>query len=257
MMLAPRARSSRLAAAMSAWILVLLAASDAALGAEADPAPWSGSVTVVSDYRFRGVSQSWREPALQGNVQYQHRSGWYGGVWASQVSDNVFPGSHFEVDYYAGYERAIANGIGYDVGLIRYTHPGARAEQEPGSPAERFDGNVAYVDLSWRGFGVRYWYGLHGGARGSRYIEAYADFELGSGWTFGLHAGKQTVRDDPALDYNDWRVSIAREIEKWTFGLAWSDTDADRELYSAADSSGTRVKQLAGPAWVVWISRSF
>jgi uncharacterized protein (TIGR02001 family) len=247
----------RLALAANAGMLALLAVSGAALSGEADPEPWNGSVTLVSDYRFRGVSQSWREPALQGHLQYDHRSGWYGGVWASTVSDNVYPGAHFEVDYYAGHERSFANGIGYDLGLIYYTHPGARAEEQVGSPEERFDGTVAYLDLRWRDFGIKYWYGLNGGARGSRYIEGYADFKLGAGWTLGLHAGKQTVRDDPALDYNDWRVSITKEIEKWTLGLAWSNTDADRELYSVADSTGSRVKQLAGPAWVAWIRRSF
>lgn len=240
--------------AASAGMLALIAASGAALGGEADAKPWSGSVTLVSDYRLRGVSQSWREPALQGHVQYDHPSGWYGGVWGSQVSDNVYPGAHVEIDTYAGYQGRSASGIGYDVGLISYNYPGARSQ--PGEPAETFDGGYAYLNVSWRGFGVKYWHGLWRGARGLRYLEGYANFAAGEGWTLGLHAGHWTVRDSPEFDYNDWRVSIEKRIGKWTLGLAWSETDANQELYSVADESG-RVRQLAGPAWVAWIRRSF
>jgi uncharacterized protein (TIGR02001 family) len=243
--------------AARAGLLALLAASSTALAQEREPAAWSASLTLVSDFRFRGISQSWREPALQGQLQYDHAGGWYGGLWASQVSGNVYPGARFEVDYYAGYAADVAYAFSADAGLVHYSHPGARAEAQAGSPAERFDGSVGYLDLGWREYGIKYWHGLHGGARGSRYLELYANFELGRGYTLALHAGEQTVREDPAFGYRDWRVSLSRQVGDWTLGLAYSDTDAERDLYYVGDASRTRFRQIAGPAWVAWISREF
>lgn len=237
--------------ARCALTLALLAGCGGALGADAVPAPWSARATLVSDYRYRGVSQSWREPALQAELQYEHASGGYAGAWASQVSPNVYPGARVEVDLYAGYGRGLARDLGIDAGLVRYAHPGARDTPEPGSAAERFDGTVAYVDLAWRAFGVEVRQGLGGGARGSSYVALRADFEPAAGWTLGLHAGKQALRDAPEYEYRDWGARLAREVGRWTLGAAYSSTDADRELYSVAG------RQLAGPAWVLWVSRAF
>jgi uncharacterized protein (TIGR02001 family) len=238
-------------------MLALVAACDVATAAETEEKRWSASVTLISDYRLRGVSQSWREPALQGHVQYDHPSGWYGGVWSSQVSDNIYPGAHAEVDYYAGYQDRVENGFGYDLALLHYTYPGARSQTAPGGPPERFDGTTVYLDVTWRKFGVKYWHGVSGDALDWRYADLYANFDVGDGWTFGLHAGRKFVPHDAAFEYSDWRVSLQKAIGKWMLGVAYSNTDADRELYSVADASGTQVKFLAGPAWVAWISRSF
>jgi hypothetical protein len=105
--------------------------------------------------------------------------------------------------------------------------------------------------------GDRHLAARHGRPRGSRYLELYANFELGRGYTLALHAGEQTVREDPAFGYRDWRVSLSRQVGDWTLGLAYSDTDAERDLYYVGDASGTRFRQIAGPAWVAWISREF
>jgi uncharacterized protein (TIGR02001 family) len=84
-----------------------------------------------------------------------------------------------------------------------------------------------------------------------------ADFDLGGNWQFGLHAGTRTFHDEPEADYSDWRASLAKALGQTTVGIFYTNTDADRELYSVHDASGTRVRQTAGPAWVAWISRSF
>ena len=44
-----------------------------------------GSISLVSDYRARGVSQSREKPAVQGWIEYFHESGFYAGWWGSNV----------------------------------------------------------------------------------------------------------------------------------------------------------------------------
>ncbi len=242
-----RDRSSRLAAAVNACILALPAACDVALAAEAEEKRWSASVTLVSDYRSRGISESWLEPALQGLVGYEHPSGWYAELEGSQVSSVLYPGADVELDFVAGYGREFANGMGINTGLVRYIYPGS----------EGHDGALVYFGVSWRILTVRYTHWILGPVRDSKYFEVNANFDLGGDWKLGLHAGTRMFPDEPEADYSDWRASLAKAFGKTTVGIFYTNTDADRELYSVHDASGTRVRQIAGPAWIVWVSRSF
>ena len=48
--------------------------------------PITANVTVVNDYRYRGISQSNSKPAIQGGFDYAHESGFYIGNWNSSIS---------------------------------------------------------------------------------------------------------------------------------------------------------------------------
>lgn len=88
----------------------------------------SGTVALVSDYRFRGVSQSGGDPAVQGGLTVTHESGVYAAVWSSSVSfDKLGAGAVYgsqEVDLSAGWSREIASGLTADLGLGYYAYPG-------------------------------------------------------------------------------------------------------------------------------------
>ncbi|WNO54245.1 TorF family putative porin [Stakelama saccharophila] len=86
------------------------------------PVTVSGGVTVVTDYRFRGLTQTDEDAALQGTVNVNHESGFYVGTWASTLDDEVsLPGyGDTEVDLYGGYSTTLDNGIGIDVGMLYY-----------------------------------------------------------------------------------------------------------------------------------------
>ncbi|WP_423606880.1 TorF family putative porin [Sphingomonas sp. MS122] len=94
------------------------------------PLTVTGGVTLITDYRFRGVTQTNEDPAIQGTINFNHESGFYAGVWASTI-DGGLDGStpaltgygDAEVDLYAGFTKTLSGGLGFDVGLLYYLYP--------------------------------------------------------------------------------------------------------------------------------------
>ena len=82
----------------------------------------TGNVTLVTDYRFRGISLSAGDAAVQGTINVNHTSGLYAGAWASSLEDSAVYGS-MELDVYAGWTGAVADGLTADVGLLYYVYP--------------------------------------------------------------------------------------------------------------------------------------
>src|SRR3546814_1443546 len=84
----------------------------------AGPVTVTGSVGLVSDYRFRGVSQSDRGMAIQGGITATHESGFYVGTWGSNLGGwGRFGGANMERDLVAGYPAALGEGNKGDIGL--------------------------------------------------------------------------------------------------------------------------------------------
>jgi len=104
------------------------------------PITVSGSVALVSDYRFRGVSQSDEEAAIQGGITLSHESGFYAGAWASNLAGwGAFGGSNMELDLIGGYKKSLGGGTTIDVGVTWYMYPGG---------ADLTDFAEGYVKLS-------------------------------------------------------------------------------------------------------------
>jgi len=102
---------------------VLTAGLVGAQAACAQDSGFSATATLTSDYRFRGVSQSGLDPAVQGSVDYADASsGLYAGVWASNVDG--LAGADAEVDLYAGVNRTTAGGLRWGLGGYGYFYPG-------------------------------------------------------------------------------------------------------------------------------------
>ena len=107
---------------LSAVSLLAFATPAFADDAAAAPTPeWkiTGTVGLVSDYRFRGFTQNSENAAVQGGITINHSSGFYAGTWASSIS---FAG-HTEVDLFAGYTKTVAPGLTADVGVLYYLYP--------------------------------------------------------------------------------------------------------------------------------------
>lgn len=116
------------AAALSASANAGVAADLSALPAPAEPLmiDVAFGIAGVSDYRFRGVSNSAKNPAVQGYVELQAFDWIYAGVWSSSVS---FPNRYgltdpsAEVDFYAGI-RHTWGAFSLDAGYLYYWYPG-------------------------------------------------------------------------------------------------------------------------------------
>ncbi|HMS78039.1 MAG TPA: TorF family putative porin, partial [Burkholderiaceae bacterium] len=90
-------------ATVASVVVPSLAAAQAAA-----PSPVTGNLTITTDYRFRGISQSFKLPAVQGGIDWASDSGFYLGNWNSSISGNQYPnGASLEMDFYGGYKFAL------------------------------------------------------------------------------------------------------------------------------------------------------
>jgi uncharacterized protein (TIGR02001 family) len=91
---------------------------------EEKPFSVAGSVAFVTDYRFRGVSQSNNSVAVQGGLTFLHESGLYAGFWSSSLAGwGTFGGPNVELDWFGGYKFDIGP-TALDTGFTVYTYPG-------------------------------------------------------------------------------------------------------------------------------------
>ena len=104
--------------------LLLLAAAAPATAADLGAGfSVNGGATVVSDYRFRGISQSDRRIAIQGTISVSHSSGFYGTVWGSSIDDYVAFSGDTELDLIIGYKKTFGSTT-VDGGVLYYYYPG-------------------------------------------------------------------------------------------------------------------------------------
>ncbi len=206
----------------------LAALATIAGAAHAGDGPFTANVGLVSDYAYRGSSQTDERPALQGGFDYAHDSGLYAGVWGSNVSwlSDSNPNVHnsLELDIYGGYKGTIG-AIGYDVGLLQYYYPGSYPKGF-NSP----DTLEGYIGLSWEFLSFKYSYAftdLFGYDRsdGSQYYDLGAAVDVGGGFTLAAHVGYSDIKGED--DYTDWKLGVTKEFGGFNFGLHYVDTDVD------------------------------
>ena len=99
----------------------------------------SANVTFASDYVWRGMTQS-DGPAIQGGFDFEAESGFYAGIWGSNVNFNDGAGS--ELDYYAGYGFSVGD-VGVDIGYIAFDYP----ENQTGLDFEEIYSGLSFGDL--------------------------------------------------------------------------------------------------------------
>lgn len=224
-------------------------AQTATPAAPASPHTFTANAGVVSDYLFRGISQTHGKPALQAGIDYSHTSGLYAGLWGSNIKwvkdaqDRSVP---VELDLYAGYKNTFAGGDwNYDLGVITYNYPGSK--NTPANLSAKADTTEVYGAIGWKFLTLKYshavsshfigWYGGLAGAdttkktRGSGYLELNANYDLGDGWGLSGHVGRQNVKNyiavgDTNASYTDWKIGVTKDAGFGVFGLAYSDTNA-------------------------------
>ncbi len=192
------------------------------LGAGAASAEISSTITLASDYDFRGLTQTDEDPALQASIDWAADSGWYVGAWASNV--DFGPGDpNYEVDLYTGIAGGDENGLGWDVGIVYYAYP------------EESDFNFPeiYGGLSYGMFSGKLWYSNDfGGTDDSAfYLEGGAAIPLPANFTLDLHAGYSDgdgVESSYGVsNYFDYSVGVSYTLQHFDLSLKYVDTDID------------------------------
>ncbi|MBB5685455.1 TorF family putative porin [Sphingobium boeckii] len=132
---------------LCALIAASISSAAAAQDEPAGPITVSGSVALVSDYRFRGVSQTDEEMAIQGGFTVNHESGFYVGTWGSNLSGwGTFGGANMELDIYGGFKIPVGGGA-LDVGLTWYMYPGGFSNTDFAEPYAKLSGTMGPVSL--------------------------------------------------------------------------------------------------------------
>jgi len=288
-------RKSIIAAAVAAAFVSPVAVTAAQAQAKpASPHTFTGNLSVVSDYRFRGISQSYKLPALQGGFDYSHASGFYVGNWNSSVSGNSFNnGAALEMDFYGGWKTEFSNGIGFDIGGLYYYYPGSTYQTSAATGRKKYDNFELYVGLSYKWLSGKYsyattdYFGLTGqalgnaayaavnssnaatgattgtitsGSKGSQYFELNANYEVAPKWNLIGHVGYLKVKNYSSLDYTDYKLGVTYDAGFATFGAAWVGTDAKKDFYRIFENNGastTNGKQVSGDTLVLSVSKTF
>jgi uncharacterized protein (TIGR02001 family) len=291
-------RKLALAAATAAVLASPLAHSQAAAPAAA-PAPdntFTGNIALVSDYRFRGISQTRNGPAIQGGVDYTNvPTGIYLGNWDSNVSSTLYPnGNGAEMDFYGGWRHSWGD-WGIDVGGLYYYYNQAylTGVGNTSSKENNFEG---YISGSWKWLSAKYSYaftnyfglngvvganttpkdcytansptsggctttlGNNGNSKGTQYYEINASYEVVPKWTLVGHVGHVNVRNYGAFNYTDYKAGVSYAFDSgWSLGGAVVGTNANKQWYSgqSAKNGTNTASDLGKVTGVVSLSKSF
>ena len=242
---------------MATAAAAIMAASPALAQEETKPFTIAGSVTMVNDYRFRGVSQSDEELAVQGGISVTHESGFYAGTWGSNLAGwGTFGGSNTELDLYGGFKTEVVSGVSVDVGLTWYMYPGGASETDFAEPYIKVSTTVGPVSLLG---GFAYapkqqalggWY-LNGASAqtgvydlpGRKAANGYVWGDISSaipdtGITLKAHLGYSEGNQglgpngtsvSPTGEYLDWMIGVDYTFSPLTFGISYVDTDITKK----------------------------
>lgn len=216
--------------------LPMLAVAD---DAPAAPYSFTGNVTLASEYIYRGIEQTAGKPAIQGGFDFSHDSGFYAGLWGSNISwvSDGLPGttSSIELDVYGGYRNTFAGGDwNYDLGVLTYIYPVSNFPSDTTKP----DTTEVYAAIGWKWLTLKYSsvvsshiFGFDsetgGNTRNSGYTDLTGTYDLGGGWGVSAHIGHQKIKDNNDASYTDYRLGATKDVGLGTVGLYYSDTDAN------------------------------
>jgi uncharacterized protein (TIGR02001 family) len=228
----------------SAVLLSTLALSASAFAQTKAPEPdytLSFNAGVVTDYRYRGISQTRLKPAVQGGLDFAHKSGFYLGAWASTIKwieDSGATDGKVELDLYGGYKGELAKGLAYDVGVLRYEYVGNKLSSSTLASYANANTTEVYGALTAGVFTAKYSRSLTNlfgniNSKGSQYLDVSATFDLGDGWTLTPHVGRQLVKNSPTYHYTDYSLTVAKDLGKGlTASLMAVDTNAQVTPYT-------------------------
>jgi len=266
-----------------------VAAPDAAASAPA-PAPFvtaTTNINLVSDYRFRGIDQTWGKPAVQGGADLTLANGIYAGVWASNVSGNSYPGGSLEMDYYAGYNGKINDDFGYTLGGYGYYYPGANFDKSacpsaayptapctlPSQSLNTFELNAG-VSWKWTSyklsvsaadyFGANASTGYSGHTSGTLYHDVTVTWPIADDISLAGHVGHTNVKATYSgvnPDYTDYRVTLSKTFTGgWSVSAAGAGANNNkfyRPPVGGLSFGNGQTRNVNKPAFILQVGRTF
>lgn len=246
----------------------------------------TGNFGLVSDYRFRGVSQTNKKPAVQGGLDIAFKNGIYLGTWASNVSQWASTdGAGVEIDLYGGYKGSLPMGISFDVGFIAYQYPGTAPYYiaVDGDTITDFGtlpkqntrelyfglskGPVSYklsrtMSKGW--FGIAAETGNGESAKGSLYHDLTVSYPLNDKLTLSAHAGYQNIKARVGTvnpSFKDYKVGASYDLgDGYAVGLAVTKVSFKED--AAKDDwftyyGATKDTKLYGTGTVLSLTKTF
>lgn len=239
----------------------------------------AGNFSLVSDYMFRGISVSNRQPAVQGGIDISHPNGFYLSAWASSVGAAYRNGGGLEFDILTGYKLDLGNNANLDLGLALYNYPGSKY------PSFTGDGSLVSYDTQelkigynadvfnatlWVGLN-KYWAGIDFdqsfakvSTQGSTYLELNYNPALSDTLTLNLHAGHQTVRNNKDGDFNDFKVGVTADagfmgMKGWMASAALVHNSGKEAFWTFANPDDAIVKsrKAIGSTLLLSLSKYF
>ena len=183
----------------------------------------SSNFGVVSDYVWRGQTQTNHGAAVQGGLDYEHASGFSIGTWASNVYVDSTE-NQTELDVYASYSYSFNDDFAVSVGGIFYHYT-----QHPGS--DTFESNIGF-DFYMFNLSVNHTEEYFGNKSSSMYYVLSTELALlkSQGLSVGLSVGSTTFDKENVVgseDYIDYKVSLNKTAADYTVGIFYTDTDRE------------------------------
>jgi uncharacterized protein (TIGR02001 family) len=239
----------------------------------------SGIVALTSDYMFRGLTQTWGGPAIQGGADLAMKNGVAAGFWASSISDKSYPGASLELDVYASYGMQIDDDWSWRAGLYGYVYPNGNLDHA-GLASRSFNTVEANAALTWKWltlkysssltdyFGIDTEQGYRGDSKGTGYVQLDAAIPFNDAWSLALHAGHTNVSTRLAVplangandaDYSDFGATLRYQLaQHWSASLG--ATYADNHAFygrTASFENASDTKDVGGTRGLVMLQGTF
>jgi uncharacterized protein (TIGR02001 family) len=217
-------------------------------------AQFSANVSLTSDYRYRGISQTRVKPAIQGGVDYGLPAGFYIGAWATNIKwiKDLGGDADYEVDLYGGLKGELAKDLSYDVGVLTYQYPSNKLNPSANT-------TELYGALTYGPFTGKYSHSVtdtfaNPDSKNSFYVDLSATFEV-EGFSVVPHVGYQKIKGtfSDVATYTDYSLTVSKEVAGFVFSGAIVGTDADKVFYS----SPVNGKELGKPGVVLSVKKTF
>lgn len=261
-------------------------AADAAPAAATPDWTFPSSIGFVSDYIWRGQTQTWGKPAVQAGIEADHVSGFYAGIWGSNVSSHWLPNANLETDWSVGFRNAFATDFKYDVGGTYIYYPGANFDKvgTTSFPSSKLNSLELYASLGWKWFTVKGGYmptkfygwtvpnsGYSGAfpgnpnavvtdsTNGSYYFMGSASYDVMPGVNLAGEVGRQTIANSTGLDWTWYKVGATKSFDGgWAVNAFYTGTAGSTayQNYMSFDNLSD-VKTIDKSKLVIGLSRSF